>query len=81
MLPIIGTYATDRPHRAAALGHLAGGVEAHQAQPSDEQCPTRDRGRKADVLGSFVGRHRLVIAEGYYEWKTDGKHKQPCASR
>lgn len=27
---------------------------------------------------SFRGRHCLVLADGYYEWRTVGKRKQPC---
>jgi putative SOS response-associated peptidase YedK len=26
---------------------------------------------------SFMGRHCMVIADGYYEWRQIGKHKQP----
>jgi putative SOS response-associated peptidase YedK len=26
---------------------------------------------------SFSGRHCLVLADGYYEWRAVGKHKQP----
>jgi putative SOS response-associated peptidase YedK len=32
---------------------------------------------KPMFASSFRGRHCLVLADGYYEWRTVGKHKQP----
>jgi putative SOS response-associated peptidase YedK len=32
---------------------------------------------KPMFASSFRGRHFLVLADGYYEWRQTGKHKQP----
>jgi putative SOS response-associated peptidase YedK len=32
---------------------------------------------KPMFASSFIGRHCLVLADGYYEWRTVSKHKQP----
>jgi hypothetical protein len=32
---------------------------------------------KPMFASSFSGRRYLVLADGYYEWRTVGKHKQP----
>ena len=32
---------------------------------------------KRMFASSFTGRHCLVLADGYYEWRTEGSHKQP----
>jgi putative SOS response-associated peptidase YedK len=37
----------------------------------------RNEARGAAVRAAFRKRRCLVLTDGYYEWKADGKHKQP----
>jgi hypothetical protein len=41
-----------------------------------EQRPPRDRCHKAMFASSFSGRHCMVLADSFYEWKTVGTHKK-----
>jgi len=76
MLPIIRTYKPDRIELArwgfwpeewkrSTLVRLQ--INAHLETAAE----------KPMFASSFRGRHCLVLADGYYEWRTDGTRKQP----
>jgi putative SOS response-associated peptidase YedK len=76
MLPIIRTYATDRIELARW------GFWPEEWKRSTKVRPQinarfETAAEKAMFSSSFSGRHCLVLADGYFEWKTVGKHKQP----
>lgn len=76
MLPIIRTYATDRIE-LARWGFWP--EEWKRTKHSHPMINARleTAAEKPMFASSFRGRHCLVLTDGYYEWPTIGKHKQP----
>ena len=62
---------------AAALGSGAGVVAGTAHGVQHVQRPRRDRGGQTDLRHAFRRRRCLIPADGFYEWRTVGKRKQP----
>jgi putative SOS response-associated peptidase YedK len=77
MLPIIRTYHPDR----IELATWGFRPEEDWRRPSRSRPQINARietaATKPTFASSFRGRHCMVLADGYYEWKTSGKRKQP----
>jgi putative SOS response-associated peptidase YedK len=76
MLPIIRTYHPDRielerwgfcPEEWKRNAHSRPMINARPETAAE----------KPMFSSSFIGRHCLVLADGYYEWRQIGKHKHP----
>jgi putative SOS response-associated peptidase YedK len=76
MLPIIRTYAPDRIE-LAKWGFWP--EEWKRTKRSHPMINARleTAAEKQMFSSSFSGRHCLVLADDYYEWKTVGARKQP----
>lgn len=75
LLPIISTYA---PHEIvlAKWGFQPEGWTSSKMRPQNN-ARLETAAEKPMFRDSFSGRHCLVIADSFYEWKTVGTHKQP----
>ena len=76
MLPIIRTYATVR-FEFARWGFWPEEWERSKRSHPMINAPLETASEKPMFASSFSGRHCLVLADGYYAWRTIGKHKQP----
>jgi putative SOS response-associated peptidase YedK len=76
MLPIIRTHHSDRIE-LAKWGFWP--EERNRSKHSRAMINARleTAAEKPMFQRSFVGRHCLGLADGYYEWRQIGKHKQP----
>ncbi len=66
------------PARAAALGadSLLGEGGGHRQQ-ADQRPSPRTLAEKASFKWSFKKKRCLIPADGFFEWKKEGKSKQP----
>src|SRR5215470_10861008 len=76
MLPIIRTYAPNRVE-LARWGFSPEEWKRSKHSRAMINARLETAAEKPMFSSSFAGRHCMVIADGYYEWRTIGKHKQP----
>jgi putative SOS response-associated peptidase YedK len=76
MLPIIRTYNATRIELARWGFWPEEWKRSKHSQPMIN-ARLETAAEKPIFASSFHGRHCLVLADGYYEWRTVGKHKQP----
>jgi len=76
MLPIIRTYATDRIE-LARWGFWPEEWKRTKRVSAQINARLETAAEKPMFSSSFSGCRCLVLADGYYEWKASGKHKQP----
>jgi putative SOS response-associated peptidase YedK len=76
MLPIIRTYASSRIE-LARWGFWPEEWKRSKHSRAMINARLETAAEKAMLSNSFSGRHCLMLADGYYEWRTVGKHKQP----
>jgi putative SOS response-associated peptidase YedK len=76
MLPIIRTYATDRIE-LARWGFWPEEWKRSSRVRTQINARLETAADKPMFSSSFHGRHCMVLADGYYEWKTVGSRKQP----
>jgi putative SOS response-associated peptidase YedK len=75
LLPIITTYAPDTIV-LATWGFLPEEWQSPRLRPQNN-ARLETASSKPMFRSSFAGRHCLVLADSFYEWKTVGTHKQP----
>jgi putative SOS response-associated peptidase YedK len=75
MLPIIRTYHPDRIE-LAKWGFMREDWKNSRMRPQNNARLETDA-TKPMFADSFNGRHCLVLADSFYEWKTIGTRKQP----
>jgi putative SOS response-associated peptidase YedK len=80
MLPIIRTH---RPNtiELATWGFWPEGWKRSKRIRPQINARLETAAEKPMFSHAFVGQHRMVIADGYYEWKTVGSRKQPYMAR
>src|SRR5215471_2011665 len=76
MLPIIRTYAPNRVE-LARWGFWPEEWKRSKHSRAMINARLETAAEKPMFSSSFSGRHCLVIADGYYEWRTVGGRKQP----
>src|SRR5215468_2854931 len=76
MLPIIRTYATDRIE-LACWGFWPEEWKRSKHSRAMINARLETAAEKPMFASSFSGRHCLVLTNDYYEWRTEGSHKQP----
>jgi putative SOS response-associated peptidase YedK len=76
MLPIIRTYNAARIE-LAKWGFWPEGWKRSKHMRPQINARLETAAEKPVFASSFMGRHCLVLADGYYEWRQVGKHKQP----
>lgn len=75
LLPIITTYAADTIV-LARWGFVPEEWRNSKLRPQNN-ARIETAATKPMFRTSYSGRHCLVLTDGFYEWKTVGKHKQP----
>jgi putative SOS response-associated peptidase YedK len=76
MLPLIRTYNPDRIE-LARWGFWPEEWKRNRYSYPMINARLETAAEKPMFASSFLGRHCLILANGYYEWRQIGKHKQP----
>jgi putative SOS response-associated peptidase YedK len=76
MLPIIRTHGPNRIE-LARWGFWPEEWKRSKHSRAMINARLETAAEKPMFASSFQGRHCMVLTDGYYEWRTIGKHKQP----